>query len=162
MARRLLITLGVVVALIVAAVVAGAAYTALKAPLSLQTQQNLKPENCSPGPCLDLDGYTMWISNVRVDNDLVRMTVKFQNSSTSTHAAPEDLTLIDSERKQGTPIGDAPNCKVFARTDFRNGAIFGPLDVCFRVTNSTPPFILDWTPDLGAFCCERTLTLWPS
>jgi len=162
MARRLLITLGVVVALIVAAVVAGAAYTALKSPLSLQSTTNLPPENCSPGPCYDMQGYTIWISNVSVDNDIVRMTVKFKNSSPSTHAAPEDLTLIDAERRQGGPVTDAPNCKTFARTDFNGGATFGPVDVCFRVTDSTPPFILHWSPDLGAFCCETNITIWPS
>lgn len=162
MARRLVITLGVVVALIVAAVVAGAAYTALKAPLSLQNSKNLAPENCSPGPCKDLGGYTIWISNIHVDNDIVHMTVKLKNSSSATHVDPADLTLIDSERRQGGPIGDAPGCTVFKRTDFHNGATFGPVDVCFRVTNSTPPFTLDWSPDEGAFCCETHLTLWPS
>jgi hypothetical protein len=162
MARRLLITLGVVVALIIAAVVAGAAYTALKSPLSLQTTTNLAPTNCSPGPCTDLQGYTIWISNVQVNNDIVRMTLKFKNSSPSTHAAPEDLTLIDSERRQGSLITDAPNCKTFPRTDFNRGATFGPVDVCFRVTNTTPPFILHWSPDLGEFCCETNITIWPS
>ena len=162
MARRLLITLGVVVALVVAAVIAGAAYTALKAPLSVSSQTPLTPENCSPGPCTDIQGYTIWISNVHVDNDIVHVTVKFKNASTATHAAPEDLTLIDSERKQGQPIGDSPGCKVFARTDFSNGATFGPVDVCFRVVNTTPPFILHWSPDIAAFCCEKNLTIWPS
>lgn len=162
MARRLLITLGVVVALIVAAVIAGAAYTALKAPLSVSSQTPLTPENCSPGPCTDIQGYTIWISNVHLDSDVVHMTVKFKNSSTATHAAPEDLTLIDSERRQGQPIGDSPGCKVFARTDFNHGASFGPVDVCFRVVNTTPPWILHWSPDVGAFCCQRDLTIWPS
>ena len=162
MARRLLITLGVVVALIVAAVIAGAAYTALKAPLSVSSQTPLTPENCSPGPCTDVEGFTLWISNVHLDNDIVHMTVKFKNSSTATHAAPEDLTLIDSERRQGQPIGDSPGCKVFARTNFRNGAVFGPVDVCFRVVNTSPPWILHWSPDVGAFCCQKDLTIWPS
>jgi hypothetical protein len=162
MARRLLITLGVVVALIVAAVIAGAVYTALKAPLSVSSQTPLTPENCAPGPCTDVQGYTMWVSNVHIDNDIVHMTVKFKNSSTSTHAAPEDLTLIDAERRQGQPIGDSPGCKVFARTNFNNGATFGPVDVCFRVVNTTPPWILHWSPDVGAFCCQKDLTIWPS
>jgi hypothetical protein len=162
MARRLLITLGVVVALIVAVLIAGAAYTALKAPLSVQRTTNLAPENCSPGPCTDIQGYTIWISKVSVNNDIVHMTVKFKNSSPSTHAAPEDLTLIDSERRQGTLIVDSPGCKTFARTDFNHGATFGPVDLCFRVSDPTPPFILDWTPDIGAFCCETRLTIWPS
>ena len=162
MARRLLLSLGVVVALIVAAVVAGAAYTALKAPLSTKSNTNLTPENCSPGPCADLQGYTIWISNIKVDNDLVRMTVKFQNSSSSTHAAPEDLVLIDSERKQSAPVGDVTGCQSFSRHDFANGETFGPLNLCFRVTNSTPPFVLNWSPDMGAFCCQDQITIWPS
>jgi hypothetical protein len=162
MARRLLITLGVVVALIVAAVIAGTAYTALKAPLSLSSQTPLTPENCAPGPCTDVQGYTIWVSSVHLDNDIVHMTVKFKNSSTATHAAPEDLTLIDSERRQGQPIGDSPGCKIFARTDFSNGATFGPVNVCFRVVNTSPPWILHWSPDVGAFCCQKDLTIWPS
>ena len=162
MARRLLITLGVVLALMVAVVIAGAAYTALKAPLSLSSTTPLAPENCSPGPCTDLDGYTIWVSNITVTSDVVHMTVKFKNSSTSTHAAPSDLTLIDAERRQGSVITDSPGCKSFPRTDFNHGATLGPLDVCFRVTDTTPPFILDWSPDIGAFCCETRLTIWPS
>src|SRR6266508_2399611 len=129
MARRLLTVLGVFVGLIVAALVAGAAYAALKAPLSTAPNSNLNPENCSPGPCASLNGYTLWGSKVRVQNDIVHMTVKFQNSSAATHASPDDLHLID---------------------------------ICFRVANSTPPFILHWTPDIGAFCCERDLTIWPT
>ena len=88
MARRLLTLFGVFAGLIAAALVAGGAYMALKAPLATQPNSNLQPENCSPGPCADINGYTIWISNVRVTNDVVRMTVKFQNSSAATHASP--------------------------------------------------------------------------
>src|SRR5260370_41430479 len=118
MGRRLLVSLGVVVALIVAALVAGGAYTALKSPLTTQPNSNLSPENCKPGPCTNLNGFTIWISNVHVDNDIVHMSVKFKNSSGATHAAPEDLVLIDSERRQGGPVTAAPNCKSFTRPDF--------------------------------------------
>ena len=162
MARRLLTLLGVFAGLIAAALVAGAAYMALKMPLATQPNSSLSPENCSPGPCTTLNGYTLWISNVRVQNDIVRMTVKFQNSSAATHASPEDLTLIDAGRRSSIPIADAPNCKSFARHVFNQGAVFGPVDLCFRVSNSNPPFILHWTPDLGAFCCEKDITLYPT
>jgi|SRR5215467_5472684 len=162
MARRVLTAIGVIAGLIVAALVAGGAYMALKAPLSTQPNTNLSPETCTPGPCANLDGYTIWISNVRVTNDVVRMTVKFQNSSPSTHAAPDDLSLIDAARRSSIPITDATGCKSFTRHEFNDGAYFGPLDLCFRVSNSSPPFILHWTPDLGAFCCEKDITLWPS
>jgi hypothetical protein len=162
MARRLLTFVAALAGLLVAALIAGGAYMALKAPLSTKPNSNLAPDTCSPGPCIVLNGYTIWISNVRVTNDVVHMTVKFQNSSASTHAAPEDLTLIDKDRRQSIPITDSPGCKSFARHDFSGGAYFGPLDLCFRVSNATPPFIFHWTPDLGAFCCQKDIPLWPT
>ena len=162
MGRRILTALGVAVGLMVAAIIAAAAYTALKAPTQLNPNANLAPENCSPGPCSNVQGYQIWISNVRLDNDVVRMTVKFKNSSTSTHASPEDLQLIDTGRRASNMITDSSGCNTFTRHDFNKGAYFGPIDVCFRVSNTTPPFILHWSPDLGAFCCQKDITLWPS
>ena len=161
MARRLLTFVAALAGLLVAALIAGGAYMALKAPLAA-TPSNLAPENCSPGPCANLNGFVIWISNVKVTNDVVHMTVKFQNSSAATHVAPEDLTLIDAARRQSIPITDSPGCKSFARHDFAGGAYFGPVDICFRVSNANPPFILHWTPDLGAFCCQRDIPIWPS
>ena len=162
MGRRVFTSLGIVIGIIAASFVAAAAYTALKTPLSTKPNSSLATENCSPGPCSNVQGYKIWISNVRVVNDIVYMTVKFQNSSPSTHAAPEDLQLIDAGRRSFGPIADSPGCKTFARKDFKGGAFFGPVDVCFRVSNSTPPFILHWTPDIGAFCCQKDITIWPS
>jgi hypothetical protein len=163
MVRRVLATLGVFAGLIVAAVVAAGAYTALKTPLQASPNSNLAPENCSPGPCTDLHGYTIWVSNVRLDNDVVRMTVKFQNSSPSTHASPEDLQLIDQSRRSSVLITDTSGCNTWTRHEFiQKGEIFGPVDICFRLTNTTPPFLLRWSPDEGAFCCERDLKLYLS
>ncbi len=70
MGRRLVVSLVVVVALIVAAVIAGGAYTALKSPLETKPNSNLTPENCSPGPCTNLQGYTIWISSIHIGGDL--------------------------------------------------------------------------------------------
>ena len=162
MGRRLLTVLGIVVGLMAAALVAGAAYTALKAPLTTPPNTAISPDNCTPGPCANVSGFNIWISKVRVENDIVHMMVKFQNSSSATHVAPEDLQLIDSGRRAGTLVTDAAGCKSFPRTDFSHGAFFGPVDICFRVLNATPPFILHWTPDMGAFCCQRDITIWPS
>jgi len=162
MGRRLLTAVGVASGLLVAALIAGGAYMALKAPLSTQPNSALQPDNCSPGPCANVNGYVIWISNVTVNADIVRMTLKFQNSSGATHAAPEDLQLIDQGRRSSIPITDAAGCKTFARHEFAGGAVFGPIDVCFRVSNSTAPFILHWTPDLGTFCCEKDITVWPT
>jgi hypothetical protein len=162
MGRRLLTAVGVASGLVVAALIAGGAYMALKAPLSTQPNSALQPDNCSPGPCANVKGYVIWISNVTVNADVVRMTLKFQNSSGATRVAPEDLQLIDQGRRSSIPITDAAGCKTFARHEFSGGAVFGPIDVCFRVSNATAPFILHWTPDLGTFCCEKDITVWPT
>ena len=162
MARHAVTGLAVVAGLIVAALVAGAAYMALKAPLATSSNRDLTPENCSPGPCANVNGYTLWISNVTVRNDLVHMTVKFQNASSSTHASPEDLQLIDADRRASNPLSGVAGCTTWTRHQFNNGAIFGPLNICFRVNDTTPPFTLHWSPDLGEFCCQKDITIWPT
>ena len=162
MGRRLFTAIAAVVGLMVAALVAAAAYTALHAPLQTNPNNNLAPDNCTPGPCANVQGYRLWISNVRLDNDVVRLTVKFQNSSASTHVSPDDLQLIDAGRRASPMITDSSGCNTFTRHDFNDGAYFGPIDVCFRVSNTTPPFILHWSPDLGAFCCQKDITIWPT
>jgi hypothetical protein len=157
--RRFLVAGAVVAGLVVAAIVGATAYQAWKTPVQVTNNGNLTPENCSPGPCVELKGFTLWVSDVKFEGDLVRMTVKFRNSSSATHASPEDLTLIDASRHASIPVTDVQDCKSWTRHDFRNGATYGPLDICFRVSNTTRPFILHWTPDLGPFCCETSLKI---
>lgn len=162
MARRLLVVSGVLGGLLIAAVIAYAAFVALKAPLSPGNPQGATvTENCSPGPCANVQGYVLWISNVRLVNDVVHMTVKFQNSSSATHASPEDLQLIDSSRRSSIPLNDGtPECSSWTRHEFsQSGQTFGPINICFRVTNATPPYILRWSPDEGAFCCETDIRI---
>lgn len=159
MRRRLLIGLGVVAGLGVAVVVAALAFASLHTPLQIAPNASLKPENCSPGPCANVHGYTLWISNVRVDGDLVRMQIKFQNSSASTHASPEDLQLIDANRQSSSLVTGVTGCNTWPRHEFSNGATFGPIDVCFRAGNTSQPVILRWSPDLGVFCCETDITI---
>jgi hypothetical protein len=160
MGRRLLVSAGVIAGLFVAAVIAYTAYTALKTPQQITSNNPLNPDNCSPGPCTNVNGFQLWVSNVHLTNDVVRMTVKFQNSSPATHASPEDLQLIDSSRHSGIPITDATGCSTWTRHEFAHkGDTFGPLDICFRVVNTTPPFNLVWSPDEGAFCCQHSLRI---
>jgi hypothetical protein len=157
---RRLVTLGAVaIGLIVAAFVAVVAYQSLHAPAPAAVSGALTPENCTPGPCADVQGFTLWLSDVNVNGDLVSMQVKFQNSSSSTHASPEDLQLIDASRHASGLVTDAPGCKTWTRHEFSNGATFGPISVCFRVSNPTRPFVLRWSPDLGLFCCEQDIQI---
>ena len=62
---------------------------------------------CSPQPCLDLQDYTIWVSGVTVADGIVRMNVTFRNSSTATHASPEDLQLVDASNQRSAAIQDA-------------------------------------------------------
>jgi hypothetical protein len=157
--RRLLTYGAVLAGLVVAAIVALAAFQALNLAPQRSGGGGLAPENCSPGPCADVQGFTLWITNVKVNGNLVSMTVQFRNSSPATHASPEDLQLIDASRNTSGFVTDSPGCKTWTRHEFNNGATFGPIDVCFRVSNVTPPFILRWSPDLGLFCCETDIKI---
>jgi hypothetical protein len=112
---------------------------------------------CSPQPCLDLENYTIWVSHVTQSGGVVRMQVVFQNSSGSTHATPEDLQLIDASGHAWPGIQNAPGCTSWGRTEFNNGAKFGPITLCFRPTSTQPPLTLHWTPDMGLFCCDGSL-----
>jgi hypothetical protein len=159
MRRRLLTGVGIVAGLAVAAIVAAVAFASLQAPPLIQPNSSLTPENCSPGPCANVQGFTLWVSNVHVDGDLVRMQVKFKNSSASTHASPEDLQLIDANRQSSGVVTGVTGCNTWTRHEFTNGATFGPIDVCFRAANTSHPVILRWSPDLGLFCCETDLTI---
>ena len=158
---RIFVGLGILAGLAAAVVIAMLAYQSLRVPLKPSNNGYLTPQNCSPGPCADVQGFKLWISDVRVEGTLVRMQVKFQNSSRATHASPEDLQLIDSSRHQSPVVTDSTDCKTWKRQEFNNGATFGPLEICFRVYNATPPFILHWAPDLGAFCCEKDIRITP-
>lgn len=159
MIRRFLLVGAIVVGLIVAAFVGVSAYQALHTPLPAASNSDLTPENCSPGPCVDVQSFTLWISDVNVDGDLVSMRVKFRNSSAATHASPEDLQLIDASRHQSMPVTNSPGCATWTRHEFSEGATFGPVNICYRVSNVTRPFILHWTPDLGPFCCETNIRI---
>ncbi|MGH7760753.1 MAG: hypothetical protein ACREOY_04970 [Candidatus Dormibacteraceae bacterium] len=157
--RRLLTVGAAALGLLVAAVVGVTAYQSLHAPLPASNNTSLAPENCSPGPCADVQGFTLWLSDINVNGDLVSMQVAFQNSSPATHASPEDLQLIDASRHSSGLVTDAPGCNTWTRHEFANGATFGPISVCFRVSSATRPFVLKWTPDLGLFCCEKDINL---
>jgi hypothetical protein len=157
--RRLAAVAAAALALIVAGFVGVAAYQSLHAPVPTSSDTSQSPENCSPRPCAYVQGFTLWLSNISVTGDLVTMEVKFQNSSPATHASPEDLQLIDASRHASGLVTDAPGCNTWTRHEFANGATFGPISVCFRVSGATKPFVLKWSPDLGLFCCEKDINI---
>lgn len=114
---------------------------------------------CSPQPCLDLQDYTIWVSNVTEADGIVRLDVTFRNSSSATHASPEDLQLVDANKQSSPAVQDVAGCTHWSRTEFSNGAKLGPLSICFRPTSPAPPLTLRWAPDMGMFCCEADLKI---
>lgn len=142
------------------AVVAVVAYESLQIPFQGPTVSSPVPAlGCTPAPCADLHGYTLWVNNLGVQGELVTMQITFRNSSDSTHAAPADLTLIDSNGHSYEPIFDAPNCTAWSRHEFSHGATYGPLMVCFRASSTAPPLVLRWSPDFGFVCCQTDIKI---
>jgi hypothetical protein len=158
--RRLLVYGAVAAALLAVLGVAVAAFLALQIPFQGPATGRATPSvNCSPAPCANVQGYTLWVSNLKVAGDLASMQLTFKNSSDATHASPEDLELIDSKQHTSGLVTDAPGCQTWNRHEFNNGALFGPLNVCFRVTTTAQPLILRWSPDLGFVCCRTDIKL---
>lgn len=146
--------------LAIAAVAAVAAFMSMQTPFQSPTGSSpVQAVACSPAPCANLKGYTLWVSKLTVTGDVVSMQVMFLNSSGSTHASPEDLQLIDSKQRASGLITNSPGCQTWARHEFNNGAKFGPLTVCFRVGAPAPPLVLRWSPDFGLFCCRTDIKL---
>ena len=162
MTRRLLTDAAVFVALVAAGIVALIAYESLQAQPAATTNGNLKPASCAPEPCANVQGYRLWVSNVQVQGELVTMNLRFQNSSASTHASPEDVQLIDRSNHSSGLVTGSAQCNTWTRHEFSNGATFGPVAVCFKLTNPAPPFTLRWSPDLGLICCQTDITITPT
>jgi hypothetical protein len=154
MSSRLVKFGAVAFALLIAAVVAIAAFVSMQASLQSPAATSPVPAlACTPAPCANLQGYTLWVSN------LVSMQLVFKNASDSTHASPEDLQLIDSKQQASGLVVNSPGCTTWNRHVFNGGAKFGPVSVCFRATSSDPPLILRWSPDFGLFCCQTEIKL---
>jgi hypothetical protein len=162
MTRRLLTDAAVFLGLVAAGIVALVAYQSLQSPAPTSSNSTVTPQSCTPEPCANVQGYTLWVSDVHIQGDLVTMQIKFQNSSASTHASPEDLQLIDKSQHSSGLVTGGSQCNTWTRHEFANGATFGPIDVCFKVVNTVPPFTLRWTPDLGLLCCERGISVTPT
>jgi hypothetical protein len=158
--RRLLTYGAIAGGLAVVVLVAVAAYGSLQVPFQAPTLSIPVPAlGCAPAPCANLHGYTLWVTNLDVQGNLVTMQITFRNSSDSTHASPEDLMLIDSQRNTSRPIFDTPSCTAWSRHEFSHGATYGPLVVCFKAGTVPPPLVLRWSPDFGLVCCQTDIKL---
>jgi len=161
MGKRFLGYGAIAVVVLVVGTIAVLAYQSLQVPYQPPTVGSPLPAagGCTPAPCADLRGYTLWVANLEVQPDLVKMQVTFRNSSNSTHAAPEDLVLIDSQRNSSLAIFDAAGCTSWSRHEFSRGSTYGPVTMCFRAATTAPPLVLRWSPDFGFVCCQTDIKL---
>ena len=158
--RRFLVYGGGAAALLLVLAAGAAAFVAMQVPFQGPTGGAPTPAvNCSPAPCANVQGCTLWVSDLSVDGDLVSMIITFKNSSAASHASPEDLQLIDSNQHSSGLVTDATGCQTWSRHEFNNGAMLGPLKACFRTSTPGSPLILRWSPDLGLFCCQANIKL---
>ena len=148
--------IGAGIVLVVA--VAVAAFLSLQSPFQPATSAT-SPTPCTPTPSADVRGYILWVSDLKVESGLVSLQLTFRNSSAATHADPADIQLIDAQGRNSSPVYDVPGCASWPRTDFNNGAEFGPVAECFRPSSTDPPLKLHWTPDMGFFCCDTDIVL---
>jgi hypothetical protein len=139
--------------------VAVAAFASLKVPFDTNPNAGASSGPCAPQPCANIQGYIVWVNGLQIEAGLVSMQLTFKNSSVSTHAAPDDFSLVDSQQNDSGPVYYDPDCHRWPRTDFNHGAGFGPVPECFRPASTSPPLKLRWTPDLGAFCCDTVIAL---
>ena len=159
-AKRLLTYGAIGAGLAIVATVAVAAFGSLQVPfVSAPVTSPVPALGCTPAPCADLQGYTLWVTDLNSQDNVVTMRITFRNSSDSTHAAAADLELIDSQRHTSSPIFAVPGCTLWSRHEFSHGATFGPLTVCFRATTTAPPLVLRWSPDFGFVCCQTDIKL---
>ena len=136
-----------------------AAFLSMKVPFDVPTTTSQPSAPCSPQPCANVRGFILWVTDVKTDDGLVSMQLKFQNNSAATHADPADIQLIESNGHPNQRVTDAANCTGWPRTEFNNGAEFGPVAECFRPASTSPPLKLHWEPDFGPFCCETEIRL---
>ncbi len=139
--------------------IAVAAFVSLRVPFDTTPTGEPSTGPCQPQPCANVRGYIVWVSDLKVDSGLVTMKLTFRNSSSSTHAAPEDFSLVDSQKNDHGAVYQSPDCPQWPRTEFNNGASFGPVPECFRPPSTSRPLGLRWTPDFGPFCCEILIGL---
>ena len=146
--------------LVVALAVGIAAFQSLQVPQESPSTSSPPPAvGCNPAPCANVRGYTLWVTNLKSEADVVTMQITFRNSSQATHADPSDLELIDSALQPSHPDFSRPDCTRWSRHEFSDGAMYGPLTLCFKVTTTSPPLILRWSPDFGLFCCQTDIKL---
>ena len=104
-------------------------------------------------------GFSLWVTDVKVDSNLVAMKVRFKNSSSATHVDPADLRLVDSQNQVVAPVHDAPGCAAWGRYEFVRTKTFGPVAECFRPSTTSAPLKLRWSPDFGFLCCDLDIVL---
>ncbi|HKF16999.1 MAG TPA: hypothetical protein VKF14_07410 [Candidatus Dormibacteraeota bacterium] len=118
--------------------------------LHSQTGKATPASGCTPTPCAEAGGYRVQVSDVTVQDGIVKMQVTFEvRGRQSMHAEPEDFRLREGGQTL-RPITDrASGCPGWPRTSIPDGSSLGPKPLCFRPAHAASPLMMNWNPDLG-------------
>jgi hypothetical protein len=132
--------------LVLVPIVAGLAFLELRS----QTGKATPASGCTPIPCANAGGYRVQVSDVTVQDGIVKMQVTFEvHGRQSMHAEPEDFRLRDGGQTLRPITDSASGCPAWPRTSISDGTSLGPKPLCFHPTNAASPLLLNWNPDLG-------------
>ena len=106
-------------------------------------------EACSPAPCADAGGYRVEVSDIAVQDGLVKVQVRFEVSGQTQHAQPEDFVLREGLAIRRPVRDPASGCPSWPRTNIAAGATFGPMPLCFHIATRASALVLNWRPDMG-------------
>ena len=145
MGMRRIAPLGVA-GLVLVPIVAGLGFLELRAQIGGATPA----AGCAPTPCADAGGYRVEVSNVTLEDGLVKMQATFDvHGRQSMHAEPDDFRLKDGGQTLRPVTDPVSGCRGWPRTSIPDGTSLGPKSLCFRPGRAASPLVLNWNPDLG-------------
>jgi hypothetical protein len=119
---------------------------------------------CSPTPCADRGGLTMYVTNVNTNGGdagngfrWAKITLRWHDTSGENTVGDVGFTLRDGtstvhESESSEDGGPPKGCGAFedaTRTTLAPGASWGPLTLCFRIGGPSQPLTLGWFDDCG-------------
>lgn len=132
--------------LVLVAIAAGLGFLELHS----ETGKATPASGCTPTPCADAGGYRVQVSDVTVQDGIVKMEVTLEvRGRQSMHAEPEDFRLREGGQTMRPITDPASGCPGWPRTSIPDGTSLGPKPLCFRSANAASPLVLNWNPDLG-------------
>ena len=123
--------------------------------------------NCSPEPCAAPLGFEVDVSDVRSQEGLLTMQLRFRNGTRaqsgeptiSRHTSSSAFLLVIKETgARELPVVNG-RCPAWPELNIGRGANAGPELLCFQAAPPDTHVTLVWSPDLGFFFNEVAIPL---